>query len=68
MGGLCAFFDFQSCPPVSIQDEQIRKTLNVIRVILQNNAFRKIFLDSPDQLGLKSTFENIHTPPFVWIV
>ena len=60
MPGLSVLFDFQRCPPVSIQDQQIRKPLYVVWVVLQYNASGKIFFNPPDQLRLKSSFKNIH--------
>ena len=50
MPGFCVFLHLQSCPSVSVQNQQVRKTLNVVGVILQYNAVRKIFLDPSNQL------------------
>ena len=57
------FLNFQRCPPVSIQDEQVRKSLKIIRIVFQHNASRKILLDFPYQPRLKCSFQNINPPP-----
>ena len=43
------FLYFQSGPSVSVQNEQVRESLNVVGVVLQHNASRKIFLDPSNQ-------------------
>lgn len=50
MPGFRVFLYLQSRPSVSVQNQQVRKTLNVIGVILQYNAARKIFPDPSNQL------------------
>lgn len=63
MSGVCVPLDFQCCPPVSVQDQQVRKALNIIWIVFQYNASGKIFLNPPYQLCLKCSLQNIQSPP-----
>ena len=56
--GLGGGLHLEGGPSVSMENEEIRNTLLVVRVVLQNHTARKPVLDLLDELGLKVSFEH----------
>lgn len=55
MRGIRTFLDFKGCPVVLIEYSKVWNTLNIVRIILQDNSSRKHRFDVIDEFFLKLT-------------
>jgi hypothetical protein len=49
---------FECCPSVSVQNQEIRNTLNLIGINVQDDAAREAFFEFSYQVCLESVFQH----------